>query len=251
MNLLGYAKLSQLPFFLTAHLWVIYYVDSYIFFNEINSNYSVFKNDFSILHAAVIGSLHKFVKITHEPPMALALAGLLTFSFEIELLLVSIFNHLLVLVVGYWVIHNHTHPILQQISTSLGPYAKFKTGKIHLELGYFAICLICSIQIHYWQQLVRFLAKFTGRSQTIRITPWTVRKVKTFGEKIHDAFDYVKEEAKHIGHVAADQAKHIGHVAADASKHAIDATKKGAKQAYEGVKHIADDAKHMIDKKKK
>lgn len=249
--LLGYAKLSKIPFFMTAHLWVIYYVNSYIFFEEVNSNYSIFKKDFSILHDAAISSVKKFVKVTHEPPMALAFAGFLSFSFEIELLIVSVINHSLALLAGYWTIHNHTQPILQQIGSILGPFAKFKVGKLQQELGYLAVCLVFSFHIHYWWNCARILSRLTGRRQTFNIDPWTVRRVKTYGEKIHDAYDYVKGEAAHLGHVAADSALHAGHVAADGAKVAYKATKKGAHDVMEGVKHVTEDAKHMLDKKKK
>ncbi len=244
--MLGYAKLSKLPLFMTAHLWVIYYVNSTIFFQEIHNNSGFFKNDYTILHDAVISSVKKFVKTTHEPPMAVAMAGLLTFNFEIELLLVSIFNHALALMAGYWAVHNHHHPIVQQIAAVAKPWAKFNPAKLHQEIGYFAVCLVCSWHIHYWWSAAKFLARFTGRKETMKIDPWTVAKPnpKTLTERLYDG-------TAHYAHVVADEAAHLAHVTADGAKVAYDATRKGAAKAYEVGKHVVDDAKHVISDKTK
>jgi hypothetical protein len=234
----GYAKLSKIPFFLTAHLWVIYYVNSYIFYQEVVDNYSRFKDGFMIVHDATLGSMRKFTKITHEPPMALALAGVLTFNLEIELLVVSIANHLLAIVAGYWAISNHTHPYVQSLTKHLSPYVAFRTSQLQHDIAYFAICLILSVQVHYWWTLSERLAKLTGRHTEFAIDPWTVRQVRTWRDKVHDIYDYVKDGALHV----YEDASHV-------TQHAYDLSKEGAKHAYSaGVKgaHVAlDEAKHL------
>lgn len=194
----GYAKLSTIPFFLTAHLWAIYYANSYIFYQEVVDNYSRFKDGFMIVHDATLGSMRKFTKITHEPPMALALAGVLTFNLEIELLVVSIVNHLMAIVAGYWVILNHTHPYVQSLTKHISPYVAFRTSQLQHDIAYFTICLILSVQVHYWWPLSQQLAKLTGRYTTFAIDPWTVRQVRTWRDKVHDIHDYIKDDTLHV-----------------------------------------------------
>lgn len=253
MNL-GYAKLSKIPFFLTAHLWVIYYVNSYIFHQEVVDNYSRFKNGFEIVHDAMVGSMHKFVKTTHEPPMALALAGILTFNLEIELLLVSIANHLLAIIVGYWTISNHTHPYIQLITKHLSPYIKFNTSKLQSDVAFFFICVILSIQVHYWWTLSKILSKYTGRRNTFAVDPWTVRKVRNWSDKVHDIYDYVLDGVYH----AYDEVAGASAKAYETGKHgaevAYKAGKEGAAHAYEitkdGASKVYQEAAKKVSKKK-
>lgn len=235
LMLFGYAKLSKIPFFLTAHLWVIYYVNSYIFFEEVENNYSRFKNGFEIVHDATTASVKKFVKVTHEPPMAIALAGFLTFNFEIELLAVSLFNHALAIVSGYWAMSNHTNPIFQQITKTLNPYVRFSTSKLQHDIAYLVICAILSWHVHYWQTSAKVLSRITGRYRIFQIDPWTVpARPKTLGEKVHDLYEH-----------AVDGVKHAFEVAKDETTHAYAVTKEGAKHAYKAAKDEAIHVAHV------
>ena len=242
LMMIGYAKLAKLPFFLTAHLWVIYYVNSYIFYQEVVDNYSRFKDGFVIIHDATIGSMRKFVKVTHEPPMALALAGLLTLNLEIELLLVSVFNHLFAIVAGYWAISNHTHPYVQALTKHLSPYVNFRTNQLQHDIAFFAICAILSVQVHYWWTISKFLSRFTGRRNTFAIDPWTVRKVRSWKDKVHDIYDYVKEGVYHVYDEAVDGAQTAYGFGVDKSKVALKVGKESASQAFEGAKHVYQEA---------
>ena len=192
----GYAKLSRIPFFLTAHLWVIYYVSSYMFYQEVLDNYSHFKQGFVIVHDTTLGSMRKFTRITHELPMVLALAGLHTFNFEVELLVVSVINHLLTIVVGYWTISNHNHPYVQSLIMHLSPYVAFRTRQLQFDITYFAICLTLSVQVHYWWTLSEHLAKIIGNIH-FAIDPWTIRRVRIWRDNTHGICDFVKDGILH------------------------------------------------------
>jgi len=231
----GYAKLSRLPFFLTAHLWVIYYVNSFIFYSEVIDNYSRFKSGFSIVNEAAVGSMKKFVKMTHEPPMALPLAGLLTFNLEIEHLLVNIFNHLGAIIIGCWAVSNHANPLVKSFTNILSPLVKFSTNELHHDIAYLAICLILSIQVHYWWTLAHKLSYLTGRRTEFEIDPWTVRKVRTWKDTVHDIYDHVKDGILFAYEEVKEGAHHVLETGKDGATHAFQATKEGAKHVVESA----------------
>lgn len=241
---LGYAKLFKVPLFLTAHFWIIYYVNTNIFFQEIQNNSSRFKSDYTIFHDAVISSTRKFVGLTKEPPMSLGLASLLTFNFEIEMIVVGLFNQALAIIAGYWAVHNYHTPLVQTIAAAIKPWAKFNPAKLQNDFGYLIVCLVCSWHIHYWWYVAQYLAKFTGRRETMKIDPWTTRKPKTFTERVYD-------EMSHLAHVAADETAHLAHMASDGAKFAYAASKKGASKIVEAGKHVVEDAQHAISDKAK
>lgn len=261
LMMLGYANLSKIPFFMTAHLWVIYYVNSYIFYDEVLKNYSNFKDGFQIVHDTTIASCKKFVRVTHEPPLAVALAGLLTFNLEVEMLLVSIFNHVLAIVAGYWAISNHTHPYVQLLTKYISPYIRLNTNRLQHDIAYLAITLVCSWHIHYWLASSRFISYFTGRRATFDIDPWTKPRLRTWGEKVVDTLNHVVEEAKHLGeevvqgtqkalHVAKEGTVHAFEVSKDATAHAYENVKDGTAHAIDAVKHKTSDILHIKNKKR-
>lgn len=175
--ILAHAGLSKFafttPFFFTATLWVIYiHVGSFIL-SEVTKNPSMIQaTDFNLSNPQVTHTVTQLLRHKHEPVMGITLASLLTFSLDIEMLIMNVIDHVLAGVVGYVAIVNAGHPVLLAFKDLTAGVVEWVPGKDREQAAALAVMVILSFHVHYAFNVVLLIGKSLGRKHKLLETPF-------------------------------------------------------------------------------
>lgn len=171
---LGFSKYAfSTPFFFHSALWIIYIdVGNYIVNLVTKSYYSIPSGQFHLGHPVVLHAVGQLLRHKHEPVMGLAVAGLLSGSLDIEMLIMNFVDHVLAGLLGFLAAYNSRHHLFAAFTEYTSSFVNWLPGKNTEQAVIFAVMAVVSFHIHYAFYAVLMISRSLGRKHKLLQTPF-------------------------------------------------------------------------------